>query len=497
MDPQPESPFQPVPGAFPPSPPSPALSPFPLLDLPQECILAIIEAVDDERPYSPTFPAGPSSHLLSLSLTSTWFNTVCSPLVWRSVRYAPTHILRPAAWRRKRDLRALRELIKGRERLGMDALRVVQLSIEDPAGKDSLEVSEDQEEEDACVEVIEVLAKTSLQVLFLKSVEMTSINGQKLLRAIAASPRLSAIRFNQVDFWPNAPDVVDDFVSLPRIKTLQVMHSSDELFQLVDKCPSIDSLLLWPSTRRMGPRMNAIKALLPHLRNLSLDAVREAEVFRTLADEILRLSQGTPLTLPLEELFLEGPSQPADLSVLVSAIGELPNLQRLALYQVLSPKPALFNDLAMAAPQLRALTVVSGDCQEAVEWPAPLHQYLPSLSLFRSLRFFASDRRSPHRAESDDSDDSDDAQNALERLLMGKRDSKRQKLREFESMGKLAKAVPGLREAVAITSDVSEGSSGYFATFTRERGKTRIVLKHKTVNDFLIHYDRWVRVEDD
>lgn len=61
--------------------------------------------------------------------------------------------------------------------------------------------------------------------------------------------------------------------------------------------------------------------------------------------------------LPLEELFLEGPVQPEDFAVLLAAIARLPHLKRLALYQVRNPKPALFEDLATAAPGLTALTV--------------------------------------------------------------------------------------------------------------------------------------------
>lgn len=77
-------------------------------------------------------------------------------------------------------------------------------------------------------------------------------------------------------------------------------------------------------------------------------------------------------TLPLEELFLEGPVRPDDFAHLLIAIGHLPNLKRLALYQTRNPKPALFEDLARVAPQLTALVIVAGDSQEAVEWPLPL-----------------------------------------------------------------------------------------------------------------------------
>lgn len=84
--------------------------------------------------------------------------------------------------------------------------------------------------------------------------------------------------------------------------------------------------------------------------------------------------------LPLEELFLEGPVQPDDFAVLLTAIARLPYLRRLALYQTRNPKPSLFEDLARAAPGLNALTIVAGDCQSGTEWPMPLVRYPVSLS---------------------------------------------------------------------------------------------------------------------
>ncbi|GAA5829287.1 hypothetical protein JCM11251_004993 [Rhodosporidiobolus azoricus] len=472
-----------------PSPPSPPpVNPFPLLNLPQEILLAIVHQADERIP-SPTFPSGPSSDLLALSAVNRFFHAVCSPLVWRSISYRPASTYRPEEWRRKRDLRALSDLVfarsggEGEERgIGNRPLPIMQLSLEDPVVEDPQDTNQAQEEEDAWVEVVEALASSSLQVLFVKDVEMSAESGARLLRAIAGARRLSAVRFNQVEFFPRNPDVVRTLAPMTRMKTLQLMHSDPELFELVDRSPSLDSLLLWPTGRRMRRRLPAILRLLPHLRNLSLDAVHECDVFRDIADEILRLSsaEGGNHVLPLEELFLEGPSRQEDLRVLLRAIKHLPGLKRLALYQVQEPTSAFFDELAKAAPQLEALTIVSGDCQEPCEWPEPLEAYLPSLSHYHQLRFFASDRLTPPREETPG--------NGVWLL---------QKRLEFEAMSMLARACKGLREAVAITSDISEGSSGYFATFTREKGRTRITLKHTTVRDFLIGYDRWVKVEDD
>ncbi|GAA6049021.1 hypothetical protein JCM3770_005443 [Rhodotorula araucariae] len=456
---------------------------FRLLDLPDELQLLVVQAVDVRDP-SPTFPCGPSPELLALAQTSSWFYDVCRPLIWRSVRYTPASPFRPQEYRNRRNLAQLADLLE--TRAGQQSpLPVVALSVGD-IGDDDDFFGEDAEalhrEETALVDVVQRLAATSLQVLFLKHMEVHQLRGAMLLEAVATSPRLSALRFNQVDFYPEEPGVVPSFSSLPHVKTLQIMHSDPELFELVDKCPNVDSLLLWPSLRRIGQRINVIKGLLPHLRNLSLDSVREAKAFRVIADEIIRLSDaGTDL--PLEELFLEGPCTSADLAVLVSAIARLPALRRLALYQVHNPKPALVADLASAAPQLRALTLVAGDCQEAVEWTAPLDEYIAQLSKFPALRFFAWDRLSPRAPRAPGEED---------------RRAVRQAQIEYATLSRLGGACRTLREAVCITSDVSEGSTGYFARYTPERGgRLRITVKMQTVNDFLIGYDRWVQVQED
>ncbi|BGP38342.1 hypothetical protein JCM10450v2_002290 [Rhodotorula kratochvilovae] len=453
---------------------------FRLLDLPDELQLLIVHAVDERDP-SPTFPCGPSSDLLALSQTSTWFHTVCRPLIWRSIRYTPASPFRPPDYRERRNLSALWEILHARA-AQQNPLPILCLSVSELNDEEEDLVDEDNpglhEDESALVALVEALAASSLQVLFLKQMEIHQWRGARLLEAIAASPRLSALRFNQVDFYPQNPGVVLSFGTLQHIKTLQIMHSDPEIFDLVDKCPNVDSLLLWPSLRRIGKRIEAIKGLLPHLRNLSLDSVREAKAFRVIADEIIRLADaGTDL--PLEELFLEGPCTAADLAVLVTALARLPALRRLALYQIHKPMPALVADLAAAAPQLRALTLVAGDCQEAVEWSAPLDDYLTQLSKFPSLRFFAWDRQSPRGVGEED------------------RRAVRQSQIEYATLSRLGGACRGLREAVCITSDVSEGSTGYFARYTPEKGKLRIHVKQQTVNDFLIGYDRWVQVEED
>ncbi|BGP54417.1 hypothetical protein JCM8202_000851 [Rhodotorula sphaerocarpa] len=450
---------------------------FPLLDLPVEIQLAVIAHVDERDP-SPTFPPGPCPELLRLSECSRWFYHECQPRIWRSVRYAPESRYRPAEYKKLRGIATLREILQTR-RQQRAPLPVLAISLADLMPEGITDMTGPGEEEEAMLDVLEDLSQSSLQVLFVKQFEMSRDGGRRLLEAIQASPTLSALRFNQIDFWPDHPDVVRGFPPLPHIKTIQVMHSDPELFSLVDKCPNVDSLLLWPSARRVGPRMPVIKGLLPHLRLLSLDSVREAAAFRTLADEVLRLSD-LGHVLPLEELFLEGPVQPDDFAVLLAAIARLPYLRRLALYQTRNPKPSLFEDLARAAPGLNALTIVAGDCQSGTEWPMPLDAYLPVLSRFRSLRFFAFDRRSPPPLDHE-----------------GQPIPARQSRLEYDALSQLVRACPSLQEAVAIVSDVSEGTTGHFARFEREKGRRRIHVKLKTVNDFLISWDRWVRVEED
>ncbi|GAA5976689.1 hypothetical protein JCM11641_005662 [Rhodosporidiobolus odoratus] len=508
-----------------PSTPQPALaslgvndpSPFRLPDLPQEVVLLIIHHLDQRTP-SPTFPSGPSTDLLSLSLSSKWFHAVCDALVWRSVDYSRAHHYASDEYRQARHLNSLHEIILNRANQGR-TLPVVQFSVTQEDERDAFDALDDDDEAEeahtsanlilvkAFVNVFEELSKSTLQVLFIKGLNLDCDSMQRFLSALTEAPRLSAIRMNQIERVYTAkrpsPALVQALPDLNRIKTLQIMHCEPDVSTLILKCPSLDSLLLWPSTRRINAQtVGAIKRLLPNLRNLSLDAVHGASVFREIADEILRLSQPSlrnpvPVPLPLTELFLEGPSRPSDLSILLTSLSHLPSLTRLALYQVKNPTPALFREIVGNVKGLEALTVVKGDCQEAVEWDAPLEDYLALLSLLPNLHFFAFDRASPPRLEDTDIDDVDP--DAGSTSLLRRRMPVPQKKLEFEALGLVGRSCKGLREAVAIVADVSEGSTGYFAKFQREKGgnRTRISVKLETVKDFLIGYQRWVRVEED
>ncbi|GAA5946417.1 hypothetical protein JCM3765_000233 [Sporobolomyces pararoseus] len=458
---------------------------FPLSELPYEIVLRIVQAVDERDP-SPTFPRGPSDSLLSLSSVNRWFSNICRPLIWRSINYTPLapgpH---PPAYRQSRNLRALNQIL--RESQQTRPIKVQELAIEE-VGYFFVDPAEEDDEMSDVLSLVETLVEGGLQVLFLKGVIFDRTGAKKLLETIATAPRLSAMRFNQVDFAATKT-VLDNVPQLPKIRTLQIMHGSSILLNLIEKCPNLDSLLLWPSSRRLGVYVDLIKSLLPRLRLLSMDSVRDPSSFRELGEEFTRLaSQRYAEPLPLEELFLEGPMTETDRSILVSSLAHLPSLRRLALYQARSPTPTLFNEIHASRPDLKSLTVMGGDCDGAILWPCALEEYLPSLSQFKSLEFYASDRRTPP---------SRDQLADLGAITRSNPGGLSQSALEFQSFGKLAKACTSLKEAVAIDQDVSEGTTGYFATFEREKGKIRIAQKMRTANDFLVSYDRWIRVEED
>ncbi|GAA5998692.1 uncharacterized protein JCM10292_007163 [Rhodotorula paludigena] len=471
---------------------------FRLTDLPDEIQLVVVQHVDERDP-SPTFPRGPSRELLNLSRTSRFFHGVCSPLIWRSVHYRHDDVrnrYRAIPVRKHRDLATLQLLLRWRRDQGRP-LPILCFSVQEIL-VDEYDYGLEPEPHDALfhafLDVISILSQSGLQVLFLKELEIPHARGLDLIRYISSSPTISAVRVNQVDFWPRRsarPLVEAAQDPLPHIKTLQIMHSDPCFSDLISRCPNIDSLLLWPSTRRLGEHTETIKRLLPHLRNLSLDAVHEAEVFRSIADELLRLYEAGAY-LPLEELFLEGPSQRADLSVLLSALSRLPCLRRLALYQLLDASPAVVADVVEAVPAVEALTLVHGDCQSAEEWPAPLDAYLPLLAKLTHLRFFAWDRRTPQPSS---------PRSASPLLLLARGaavERVKQNRLEFETLSQLARACKSLREGVCITQDVSEGTTGFFARFEPdEKRRVRITVNKKVVQDFLISYDRWIKVEED
>jgi len=104
-----------------------------------------------------------------------------------------------------------------------------------------------------------------------------------------------------------------------------------------------------------------------------MDSVRDPSAFRELSEEFTRLaSQRYAEPLPLEELFLEGPMSEVDRSTLIASLVHLPSLRRLALYQARRPTPTLYNEIYQARPDLKSLTIVGGDCDGSILFPAPL-----------------------------------------------------------------------------------------------------------------------------
>ncbi|GAA5869971.1 hypothetical protein JCM16303_001855 [Sporobolomyces ruberrimus] len=459
---------------------------FALAELPFEIVLRIVHAVD-ERDSSPTFPRGPSDSLLALASVNRWFSKICRPLIFRSIKYQPLapgpH---PPQFRQARSLKALLTIL----RESTEPIRVQELSIEQTASFFLLREMDESEDETAdVINLVKTLVNSGLQVLFLKEMSFSREEAGELLDTIVSAPRLSALRFNQVEIHALPSSVMEKLPTLPRIRTLQIMHGSGQLLKLVSKCPNLDSLLLWPSSRRLGAHIDVIQSLLPRLRLLSMDSVRDPSAFRNLGDEIIRIaSERYAEPFPLEELFLEGPMSTSDRSLLVSALAHLPSLRRLALYQARNPTPTLFNEIYASRPELRSLTVMAGDCDGSLLWPCPLEEYLPALSQFKSLEFYASDRRAPP---------SPDQLTDLRAITRSNPGGFSQSALEFQSFAKLAKACVNLTEAVAIDQDVSEGTTGYFAEFSKEKGKIRISQRMRTANDFLVSYERWIRVEED
>ena len=62
------------------------------------------------------------------------------------------------------------------------------------------------------------------------------------------------------------------------------------------------------------------------------------------------------------------------------------NLKRLALYNLGEVKPSLLTHIATSLPDLKALTIVQGDCDYPSTWVSPLVRTLSLLLLSRNLR---------------------------------------------------------------------------------------------------------------
>jgi len=204
---------------------SPTMEHFPLAELPYEIILRIVHTLD-ERDNSPTFPTGPSDSLLALSAVNRSFSNICRPRIFRSVKFQPVPSgPHPPAYREARSLRALSQLIE--ESQQTQPIKVQELSIEELSSFWG-DPEEGEDEMSDVVKLVRTLIESGLQVLFLKGLAFTREETKELFDAISSAPRLSAIRFNQVDITASK-STIDGVPSLPKIRTLQIMHGSSLL----------------------------------------------------------------------------------------------------------------------------------------------------------------------------------------------------------------------------------------------------------------------------
>lgn len=199
---------------------------FALAELPFEIVLRIVHAVD-ERDSSPTFPRGPSDSLLALASVNRWFSKICRPLIFRSIKYQPLapgpH---PPQFRQARSLKALLTIL----RESKEPIRVQELSIEQTASFFLLREMDESEDETAdVINLVKTLVNSGLQVLFLKEMSFSREEAAELLDTIVSAPRLSALRFNQVEIHALPSSVMEKLPTLPRIRTLQIMHGSGQL----------------------------------------------------------------------------------------------------------------------------------------------------------------------------------------------------------------------------------------------------------------------------
>ncbi|SCV74142.1 BQ2448_6574 [Microbotryum intermedium] len=482
---------------------------FPILQLPPEILLSVIQHVDvGTRSSSPTFPCGPSKELLHLSEASTYLHTLCRPLIWRSVNWEPESIRPPSRRPRQviddveaareyaarvskwkvRGMRSLLALMQDAQESTRGPIKIKALSYtgydDGEFGDDSIAAEPDVE---ALCDVLNVHGR-QIQVMFLKSVVVGQELGRSLILDILALPKLSALRLNSVTITDQskALDFFDHSMgALPPLRTLQIMHGSPKLLQLVGLMTDLHSLLLWPGSRQFGFLTPFIVRLLPQLRLLSLDSVSEPGVFDALAEAFKDMSKSQ--TLPLEELFLEGRQSLPRRQILLESLSHLPKLQRLALYHLREVQPRLIADIAHYTPQLTALTLIHGDTSSSVYWPSALKDYVDELKKLKRLEFFAWDRRSPPAPRiARTSEEGEDEERPSQLRL------------EYSTLHSLGKGLPGLKEAVCVTQDVSEGSSGYFAEYSMTQGGARKVdVRKKTVRDFLVGFERWCIIVDD
>ncbi|KAK4051833.1 hypothetical protein OIV83_002538 [Microbotryomycetes sp. JL201] len=481
---------------------------FDLSQLPVEIVLKILALVDERQPLA-NFPAGPSEDLLNLSLTNKFCYHYCRPLVWKSVRYrSTTGTVTTPEFQRRRNLAQLLDLLNSSITSSHGPLPIRALSFEPPrqfpTGLDGQAFL--SAEFSSLCSILRALARETtitsapLQILFFEGSEneMQNDMAHELLRAVLSLPMLEVLRLNSLYIQDSAwLSVLEHVPQLSKIKTLQIMHGSNRLGELLKFAPNVQSLLIWSHARAFWSLMDEIIERVPKLVKLSLDAVNQPSLFNHIAQAIEKVVESGAST-PLDELFLEGSQTPEQRTRLLAALKRgAPLLRRLALYHVHMPMASFLHEVADNLPDLESLALVFGDCSAPMLWPDSLSDYAGALSRFRRLRFFAWDRLPPAFIS--------DQMTTVAQI-------------NYDSFVVLAQAVPSLTEVVNIVQDVSEGSTGWFGQIERiqarstalaakgtsgektngaTRTQSRMTVKHETRKDFLIGLDHFVVLERD
>ncbi|KAK4058417.1 hypothetical protein OIO90_000575 [Microbotryomycetes sp. JL221] len=425
-------------------------------------------------------------------------------MIWKSVRYRGTvATVMTEEFRTKRSLPRLLELLESPtddkdKKLG-GRLPIRALSFEPPRNFPRDFDSEQwmAEEFTTLVEILDTFSEhhnrhddtdNRLKILFIEgdAAELPMDVARNLINSVVNIDSLQVLRLNSLYFsdagWLGT---LSDIPRLDNIQTLQIMHGSVRLPELLNFAPNVESLLAWTHDRAFWTLKDEILSRLPQLTKLSLDAVHHPSMLQNLAEAIEKIHHDQNSTIPLEELFLEGHQPNNQRSRLIQALGKTaPNLKRLSLYHVKNPKSAFAHEIADHLPHLESLALVAGDCSAPTLWSDELEYYLEALARFQQLTFFAWDRLPP-------------------RFISDQTISVAQI--NYDCFKQMGLSLTNIREIVNIVQDVSEGSTGWFATFkpveasstsTSATNKVQLTVRHETRKDFLVGLDHFVVLRD-
>lgn len=384
------------------------LESFNLLLLPNEIILKIINSIN-ERIKIGLFTSGPSNELIQFSLVNKLFYGLITPLIFKSIRFNNLSKIvggnsnvgvRPLGFKKLRSLTNLVKILNSiKLRNYAPNLEIEELYIN---LKDEFDSIKFQLKELENFNLLLNLFNFTIKILFLEEIQL-DLNGDKFLLSISNLTNLRVLRLNQVDF--GHLKIIQNLTNFDNLKTLQIMHGSSQFVRLiflllplacftnsslhlqltlVRKAPKLESLLIWPESRRLASLAPFISQnLLPQLRLLSLDVVNEPTCLLLFASRIKELhAQSIPINLT--ELFIEGTLRSHEQELLLEALG-MTRIKRLALYHIGLVEPRLIGQIAKVLPGLEALTLVQGNTQGSVLWPAPFVRLGFSFSLLLLL----------------------------------------------------------------------------------------------------------------